>query len=419
MQNKIKENIKDPEKLELLYRANKEEFEKAFHEIYPEIAEFQIAEFWKTRLQFDTAKGQATKTKKTEIFILIATCLLTGFLIQIPRFFSIGIEVYSFYERNALLIVLFGLTVYTSFTRDFIKIKQVMIALSIFMISALYINLLPSGRDSHSINLASIHLPLMLWCLYGLVFIDFDFYDKTKRVDYIKYNGDLAILLAIILIAGGILTGLTIALFGAIEIQIERFYMDYIAVWGAVSAPIVATFIIRKYPFITNKIAPIIASIFSPLVLITLVAYLISMLYTRKDPYNDRDFLIAFNFMLLGVMSIVVFTILETSDRKKRKFNELTLFALTVVTLIINIIALSAILYRLREYGFTPNRTAVLGSNLLVFVNLILIMIDLYRVNFRNSDIKCVERTVARYLPVYAFWTIFVVFIMPWIFNLS
>jgi len=44
----------------------------------------------------------------------------------------------------------------------------------------------------------------------------------------------------------------------------------------------------------------------------------------------------------------------------------------------IDLVALSAILYGVGEYGFTPNRTAVLGSNLLIFFNLILIMRDLY-----------------------------------------
>jgi len=252
-----------------------------------------------------------------------------------------------------------------------------------------------------------------------LIYINFDTKDKTKRIDYIKHNGDLAILSAIILIAGMILAGVTIGLFSAIDIEIEQFYMDYIAIWGIVSVPIVATYIIRNYPFITNRIAPIIANIFSPLVLITLIIYLISIPLAGKDPYNDRDFLLIFNLMLLGVMGIIVFSISETSINKKQKFNEMTLFMLTIVTLIIDLVALSAILYRLGEYGFTPNRTAVLGSNLLIFGNLILIMIDLYKVNFKSAGIKKVELTISKYLPIYMIWTIFVVIGFPLIFGLK
>jgi len=419
MKKKIKENIDNSEQLEKFYRADKKGFEKAFFDIYPEISEYKISGFWKTRLEFDNIREDSVKTRKTDILFLIITCAITGFLIKIPQLFDINLKDYLFYEKNAGLIVLLGLSSYSFLTKDLIKTKQLVITISVFIISALYINILPSNKDSHSINLAYIHLPLMIWCLYGLVFIDFNSKDKTKRMDYIKYNGDLAILVAIILIAGGILTGVTLELFSAIDLTIEPFYFDYIVMWGLVSVPIVATYIIRKYPFVANKIAPIIANIFSPLVLITLVVYLISIIITGKDPYNDRDFLIVFNLMLLGVMGIVVFSISETSVNKKQRFNEMTLFALSIITLIIDLVALSAILYRLGEFGFTPNRTAVLGSNLLIFGNLVLIMLDLYRVNFKDKEIKQVELTIANYLPVYIVWIIFVVFGLPLIFGLK
>jgi hypothetical protein len=419
MKNKIKDNIGNFEQLEILYRADKKGFEKDFFEIYPEIADYKISDFWKTRLEFENTKENSVQIRKTDILSLIIACAITGFLIKIPQLFNIGLKDYIFYEKNAGMIVLLGLSLYAFLTKDSIKTKHLLITLTVFIISAIYINFLPSNRDSQSINLAYIHLPLMVWCLFGLIFIDFDTLDKTKWIDYIKYNGDLAILVAIILIAGGILAGVTLGLFSAIDLKIDRFYFDYIVILGLVSAPIVATYIIRKYPFVTNKIAPIIANIFSPLVLITLVIYLISIVITGKDPYNDRDFLIVFNLMLLGVMGIVVFSISETSINRKQRFNEMTLLALSIVTLIIDLVAISAILYRLGEYGFTPNRTAILGSNLLIFGNLLLIMIDLYRVNFKNKEIKQVELTIAKYLPIYTLWTIFVVFGLPLIFGLK
>ena len=415
MKDQIKESIGDPEQLEKLYRADKNGFEKAFFEIYPAIAKNEIAQFWKTRLEYGHTREDTFKIRKKDILFLMISCLISGFLIKIPQLFDIGLKD-IFYERNAGLIVLFGLTIYAFLTKDLINLKQLLITFTIFIISALYINLLPSNADINSVILAYIHLPLMIWCLYGLVFIGFDVKDKTKRMDYIKHNGDLAILLAIIAIAGGILTGVTLGLFEAIDLKIENFYFEYIIVWGLVSAPIAATFIIRNFPQVTNKIAVIIANIFSPLVLITLIVYLISIVITRKDPYNDRDFLIVFNVLLLGVMAIIVFSI--SGITKKQRFSTIILFALSIITLIIDLVALSAIVYRLGEYGFTPNRTVILGSNLLIFGNLVLIMLDLYKVNFRNKEIKQVELTIADYLPVYALWTIFVVFGIPLLFGL-
>jgi hypothetical protein len=82
-------------------------------------------------------------------------------------------------------------------------------------------------------------------------------------------------------------------------------------------------------------------------------------------------------------------------------------------------VALSAIVYRLGEYGFTPNRTAVLGSNLLIFGHLVLIMIDLFKVVFKRRAFDGVERTISRYLPVYMIWTIVVTFAFPFLFGMK
>jgi len=419
MQKSIKENIENPSRLEMLYRSDRKGFEKAFFEIYREISDHKIAEFWKTRLEFGREKESSSKIRKEDILVLVVSCILTGILIKIPQLLGHEANEYFFYLRNGGMIALFGLSLYATVTKDLINYKQVIIAFSIFLISAIYINLLPSSRESQSFNLSCIHLPLMLWCLYGMIFIDFDNTDKNRRIAYIRYNGELVVLGAIILIAGAILTMVTLGLFSVIDLTIGQFYLNYIVVWGLVSAPIVATFIIRKYPFVANRIAPIIADIFSPLVLVSLVIYMVSILFSGKNPYNDREFLIVFNIMLLGVMGIVVFSISEAPAGKRSRVREITLFALSVITIIVDLVALSAILYRLGHYGFTPNRTAVLGSNLLIFINLLLIMIDLYGVVFKNKDIKRVETTIARYLPVYAAWTVIVIFVMPWIFRLK
>lgn len=419
METKIRENIDNPEQLEKLYRADKKSFEKSFFDIYHEISNFKMADFWKARLEYDNQGESKIGIRKMDVYILIITCLIAGFLVKIPQLFNIRLNDYYYYEKNAGLIILLGLSAYSFLTKIKINPKHLIISIIVFGLSAIYINLLPSNRESQSINLAYIHLPLLLWCLYGLIFIDFDTKDKSKRIDYIKYNGDVAILAAIILIAGGILTGVTLGLFSAIDLKIENFYFGYIVIPGLVSSPIVATYIVKNFPLVTNKIAPIIASIFSPLVLITLIIYLISIVLTGKDPYNDREFLIVFNLMLLGVMAIIVFSVSETSVNKKQRFSELILFALSIITLVVDLVALSAILYRLGEFGFTPNRTAVLGSNLLIFGNLVLIMIDLYKVEFKGKEIKTVEMTIAGYLPIYAAWTIFITFGLPVLFGLK
>ncbi len=355
--------------------------------------------------------------EKNELLPMLAGCLLAALLVRIPLLAGFDPDEETFYAKHIGIIVFAGLSLYLLLAAKDGNWGRGVIVLSLFVLSALYINLLPTGEGHDSVVLAYIHLPLMLWSLYGLLFIGFDRKDPARRIGYIRYNGDLAILTALILIAGALLSGVTIGLFSAIDMQIEDLYMENVALVGLVAAPIVATYVIRSYPSLTNRIAPVIAAIFSPLVLLTLLIFLVAIVTSGKDPYSDREFLLIFNLMLLGVTAIIVFTVTGMSHRKRQRFSEWVLFLLSIVTLVIDLIALSAILYRLGEYGFTPNRTVVLGANMLILFNLILMTVDLWKVLFKGKEIQRVELTLARYLPIYALWTLLVTFLFPLLFR--
>ncbi len=361
------------------------------------------------------------ETKKNapilEVLVLLIACVLSLLLIKIPAILQIDAQQESFYERNAALIVFFGMSAYLLLSGGLAKkIHYVWISMA-FIVPAAFINLLPGTSKNDVVVLSCMHLALLMWCIYGFLYIGLDT-KSAKRMEYIRYNGDLVVLTSIILAAGGLFSAITLGLFKFIGFQIGEFYFQYIGVWGLISAPIVATYIIKNHAVITNKIAPIIANIFSPLVLIMLLIFLISLPFSTKDPYKDREFLLIFNLLLLGVMALIVFAISETSKNKKQQFSKVILTLMSIAALIINTVALTAILYRLGEFGYTPNRVAVLGSNILLFVHLIWISISLIKVTFQKKDIELVENTVSRYLPVYTLWTIIVVFGFPLIFGI-
>jgi hypothetical protein len=416
MENKIKENLHNPKELESIYQQNKKSFRETFNNIYEDIKESDIASFWKARLDYQPS-NIAKQTNRTSLIIyLLISCLFTFMVVKLPTLVNLNGYETDFYNRNSALAILAGLAIFLFTTKKNVKITHVIISLAIFIISAAHINLLPVDYTSQTLTLSYFHIPLFLWCVLGLIFIDFNSKGLRERISFIKFNGDLLILSTLILIAGAILAGITFGLFEAIDLAIEKFYGEYVIIAGLVSAPIVAAYILKINPTITNKIAHVIANIFSPLVLITLIIYLGSIVITGKDPYRDRDFLLIFNLLLIGVMAIIVFSISERSSKKKQRFNASVLLALAAFTLLIDGIALSAILYRLGEYGFTPNRIVVLGSNLLIFANLTLIIIDLYLVSRRKKKIENVELRIAKFLPIYSAWTLFVSFVLPFIF---
>ena len=418
MAQKISEIINDPEKLEKLFRDDKKSFESDFETIYPEIMHTEMARFWKSRIDYDKSNDTSRLSFGPDLFIMIAICLIAGFLIKFPDLFGIDVSRFHFYEKETGIIIFLGLSFFVILNNKNFSKKNTFITSLIFLISIVYINLLPDYKSSATLNLLFIHMPLFMWCLYGLVYTGYDLKNYGKRIDFVRHNGDLAIIGTLILISGGIMMAVTLGLFQAIGINISKFYTNYIVVIGCVSAPVITSYILKNFSTLTNKIAPIIANLFSPLVLITLVIYIITILITGKNPYNDRNFLLIFNIMLIGVMAIIVFSVSEISIYKKQRFSNTVLFILSIVTLIVNLIALSAIFYRLNEFGPTPNRISVLGSNILIFINLILITIELFKINFRKAEISKVELIVSKYMPVYLGWIMIVIFLFPLIFGL-
>jgi hypothetical protein len=258
---------------------------------------------------------------------------------------------------------------------------------------------------------------LLLWAILGFTFVGKNSSDLAKRLEFLRYNGDLAVMSAVIVISGGILTGVTLGLFDLININIEKFYFEYVVIFGAAATPIVGTFLVQTNPQLVNKVSPVIARVFSPLVLITLVIYLGAIIFSGKDPYNDREFLLIFNILLVGVMAIILFSIAETSKQSESRLGTLTLLALSFVTVIVNGIALSAILFRISEWGITPNRLAVLGGNILILVNLLIVTYRLFKTVKQSTEIDKVGSSIASFLPIYTLWTVIVVFIFPLIFS--
>jgi hypothetical protein len=143
------------------------------------------------------------------------------------------------------------------------------------------------------------------------------------------------------------------------------------------------------------------------------------LLTSDKDPYQDRDFLIIFNVLLIGVLALIFFSISEHTKSVVSKTNLILLLLLTSLTVIINSIALSAIIFRIAEWGITPNRLAVVGGNLVILINLLLIGFGLFRSITKNEAVEGVEKRITGYLPLYGLWACIVTFLLPILFKFA
>ncbi|WP_205503122.1 DUF4153 domain-containing protein [Rufibacter psychrotolerans] len=412
MRDQILSNLQNPRQLEKLYRGNAAPFKREFSGLYPELKGNLLADYWHERLTYES-DDISWGTRREFWFVAIAA-LLAGLCAKLPTFFPLDEE--FFYPRNIGFLVFPFLAAYFAWKNQVSPGKLAFLG-AVFLVCLVYINLLPHNPASDTLVLACLHLPLLLWVVLGVAYAGDELQDYRKRLSFLRFNGDLAVMSAMLVIAGGIMTGITIGLFALIGFKIEKFYFEYVVVFGLPAVPLVAAFLTQTNPQLVNKVSPVIARIFSPLVLVMLVIYLGAIVFSGKDPYNDRDFLLLFNVLLIGVMALIFFSVAESSAKEKSGSAVWVLLLLSIVTVVVNGIALSAISFRISEWGITPNRVAVLGGNVLILVHLLLVTVMLLKTLTRKAALTEVGRAIALYLPVYFVWTIVVVFLFPLLFG--
>ena len=412
MKDKILTHLNHPDKLERLYRANKVEFRKAFGPLYPQLKGNTIADCWNERLSYEG--DDLNWGSPGEWLFVIGASLVAAFTAKLPKIFAISED--FFFPRNIGFVVFPVLIAYFAWKYK-LSVRKIATVVLAGLVGLVFINYLPDMKTSDTLQLSCIHLVLFLWALLGFTFTGNGKNNMEKRLAYLKYNGDLVVMTAVMAIAGGLMTAITIGLFKVIGFDIQAFYFEYIVFSGLAAAPLIGTFLTQTNPQLVGKVSPVIARIFSPLVLVMLVIYLTAMVFSGKDPYNDRAFLLIFNVLLIGVMALIFFSVADASKTTRTRAENWVLFLLSGITAIVNVIALSAILFRISEWGITPNRLAVLGSNVLILIHLLLVFRQLFRVASGKAELSAIGKSICSYLPVYVIWTIIVTFIFPFIFQ--
>jgi hypothetical protein len=407
MENEIIKNISNPAALESLYRSNPATFSRAFEAVYPQISHEVAAHIWQERLAVSTTSWGS----KNDWILLLSFAVLAGFFMQLPDMVHWSHDRY--FPRNMSFFVMPGIGAYFAYKQG-LGFRDLVGPIGILVVSILFINLLP--EKSTTLLLTCLHIPILIWLAVGSIFAGSD---AGKRMDFLRYHGDLVVMTVVIGLAGGLFTALTLNLFNLVQLKIDDFYFRYIVLSILPSVPLFATLLVRQNTSLVSKISPVIARIFTPLVTITLAIFLVAILFTGKDPYNDRDFLLVFNGILIGVMALILFSLGEATKQHASRIHQYFLLALAILAIIDNGIALSAIGFRLLEFGVSPNRLAVLGSNALVMVHLVLVTRHLSRFLRGFETVEGIEKGLTSYLPYYAIWAAIVAFLFPLIFSFS
>ncbi|CCO24320.1 hypothetical protein [Maridesulfovibrio hydrothermalis] len=409
LRTKILNSIENPEELERIYRSDKESFKKSYKDILKDRPDSLLLQAWQAR--FEYGETIIRKLSSLDLVVMISLCLVAGSLLKIPDW-SMSYE-NDFYPRFVALVPLSVMYLFKMHLRGWPG-RLTMIGGGIICCSAIGISIIPEKWDD-VFALACFNLPLLLWTLYGVSRLGADWKIASRRIEYIRFTGELIIHAGLLFIGGGILLLLTAGLLELLSVN-SSWIIETMATYGLASIPLVAAWATDSYSA-ARKMVPLLARIFSPLLLVLILSYMAAMTLNIDDIFTDRSTLLIYNLLLLSVLATAVFTLTGRGQHAQNRLESITISLMIGATLMLDSLAICAIGWRIQEFGLTVNRLAVLGSNLAVFGNLAVMGWGYIKYWRGKGSLNDIESAIAAYLPVYVIWTFFSVFIQPWIFR--
>ena len=365
------------------------------------------------------ASGSAGAVAATWREAMVAFALAVGaaLAVKAPELFGMrwGRDE-AFYARNLGLFVLPFLALYFAWKRG-MGASRVAVLGAAFAAAAVAANLHAPRPDGWLDVLTAIHLPIALWLVVGIAHAGGRWSDVRARMDFVRFSGELFIYYVLIALGGGVLTGLMAAMLASIGIDFEPFFERWMLPCCASGAVVIAAWLVETKQGAVESLAPMLARLFTPLFTVLLLAFLATMTVTGRALEFHRDLLIAFDALLVVVLGLLVYAITARDPEAPPGAFDVLQVVLLASALLVDAMALWSISSRISELGFTPNRVAVLGENLILLVNLAWSAVLYLRFLRGRAAFAELERWQARYLPVYAAWAAIVVVAFPLVFR--
>jgi hypothetical protein len=161
----------------------------------------------------------------------------------------------------------------------------------------------------------------------------------------------------------------------------------------------------------------VLTRLFTPLFTVLLLVFLATMAWTGSPIKVERQVLIGFDLLLALVVGLVLYAASARDPQAPPDFFDALQLLLVVSALVVDAVALAAIAARISEFGFTANKVAALGENLILLVNLAWSAWLYARFLRRRVSFAALEGWQVAYLPVYVVWAAIVVVLFPPLFG--
>ena len=356
-----------------------------------------VAEGWFEALVFAVAAAVAIQGAR----------LAAGFPDEEPTWFA----------RNIGLFVLPFLAGYFARRRR-IDLRGWMMAATPVALAALVINLYPYDADSDTEILVALHLPVVLWFVVAFPYMGGTIRSHARRMDFVRFTGEWFIYYVLIALGGGVLMGLTAGILEPTGVDVDRI-AEWVLPAGAAGAVVVAAWLVESKQRVVENMAPVLSMLFTPLFAVMLACAAVVYAVTGLGEAFDRELLSVFDALLVVVLGLVLYGISAREASASPNWMDGVQLVAVVFALVLDAMVLGAMIARIGDLGFTPNRTAALGLNLVLLANLAGAALLSARFLRRRSTLHRLERWQTTYLPVFALWAAAVVVVLPPLFGFA
>jgi len=185
----------------------------------------------------------------------------------------------------------------------------------------------------------------------------------------------------------------------------------------AESRDAVAAWLVEAKQSVIENMAPVLTRVFTPLFALMLLASVVAIIWTGHGVDVEREVLILLDLLLVVVLGLLLYSISARDPGAEPTMTDALQLLLVMSALVLDALTLGAMVSRISDFGFSANRTAALGLNLVLLVNLAWSAWLSYGFLRHRRPFAELERWQTTYVPAYAIWAAVVVIAFPPIFG--
>lgn len=372
---------------------------------------------------WDGRAGSSATVGSRTMWVALALAVAAGVAIKVPALFGLAFDPdhSRFYPRNIAFFTLPFIAAYFAWERPVSQRTRIALA-AVLAAAAVAVNAFPftpsPGSDTEVLTI--IHLPIALWlAVVGMAYVGGSWRGSDRRMDFVRFTGEVFIYFVLIALGGGVLIGITFGLFQAIGIDPQQQVHDWILPCGFAGATVIASWLVEAKQSVIENMAPVLTRIFAPLFTLVLLAFLATMVATGRGIDVEREILIAFDLLLVVVFALLLYSISARDFSAPPGPLDWIQLGLVGTALVVDVLALWAIGTRISDFGFTPNRVAALGENVVLLGNLTVSAVLYARFLRGGVAFLRLSDWQTSYLYVFAAWAAVVAFLFPLVFGFA